>query len=269
MVTDAWELAVSDLNLAEALREQSRWLPPSEIVESDDLLLTASGTRFPVGLWNTAMLLGAPAADPAALCERIRAWLHARDRGGTLLVRGHVDRELAAACDRLGWTCTSESPAMILGERVAPRALPAGAEYRAVGPDDASAYARVMAASYENLGLPASVTQKTFARPERWLKHWRARLILEHGEPVAGAMLMFGHGVAGIGWVGTIPSARGKGYGEAVTRALSNEAFDRGAAAVVLQASPQGDPVYRRIGYREVTRHLWYHVPHASPALAG
>ncbi len=267
-MSSTWELAISDLHLAEALREQARWVPPSEISEADDLLLTACGTRFPVGMWNGAMLLGAPAADPEGCRERVRAWFHARGRGGTLLLRAHADRELAAACARGGWACVSESPAMLLDERVPPRALPAGATCRDVTAADAGAFGDVIAASYEGLGMPATVTRKTFARPERWGPHWHARIVFDNDQPAAAAMLLFAQGIAGVYWVGTVPGARGKGYADSLVRALSNHAFDRGVAAVVLQASPQGDPIYRRIGYREVTRHLWYHVPRPTDAMA-
>jgi hypothetical protein len=43
--------------------------------------------------------------------------------------------------------------------------------------------------------------------------------------------------------------------GEAVTRAVTNRAFDEGAAVVTLQASPMGEPIYRRMGYEERYRY--------------
>jgi predicted GNAT family acetyltransferase len=55
-----------------------------------------------------------------------------------------------------------------------------------------------------------------------------------------------------------MPDARGKGLAELCTRAVGNLAFDLGARVVVLQASVMGEPVYRRMGYREVTRYPYY-----------
>jgi GNAT superfamily N-acetyltransferase len=57
---------------------------------------------------------------------------------------------------------------------------------------------------------------------------------------------------------GTLPDARGRGHAERIMRSLCNRAFDRGARAVVLQASPFGEPVYRRLGYQEITRYPWF-----------
>src|SRR5262245_7466451 len=158
MRANDWELAISDLNLAEALREHARWMPPGEIHESDDLLLTASSSRFPVGLWNCAMLLGAPASDAEACRERVGRWFAERNRGGTLYLRAHADGDLVAACERAGWKRVGDSPAMLLDERVPVRALPEGAECRVVTAASAAAFADVMATAYVSLDTPEALT---------------------------------------------------------------------------------------------------------------
>ena len=71
-------------------------------------------------------------------------------------------------------------------------------------------------------------------------------------------MCLLSHGVAGIYWVGTLPEARGRGIAEACTRAATNAGFAAGASFAALQASVMGEPIYRRMGYREVTRYPWY-----------
>ncbi len=77
-------------------------------------------------------------------------------------------------------------------------------------------------------------------------------------EPVSAAMAILSHGIAGIYWVGTVESGRRRGLGQACTRAVGNAAFERGARFISLQASTQGEPIYRSMGYREVTRYAWY-----------
>jgi predicted acetyltransferase len=71
-------------------------------------------------------------------------------------------------------------------------------------------------------------------------------------------MVMVTHGVAGVYWVGTTPEARGRGLAEIVTRTAGNAGFDMGATVTALQASVMGEPIYRRMGYREITRYPWY-----------
>jgi predicted GNAT family acetyltransferase len=78
------------------------------------------------------------------------------------------------------------------------------------------------------------------------------------GEPASAAMAIHTHGIAGAYWVGTAPAARGKGLAELCTRTVGNAAFDRGATAVVLQASTMGEPIYKRMGYEAVTQYPYY-----------
>ena len=67
-------------------------------------------------------------------------------------------------------------------------------------------------------------------------------------EAVATSMAFVSDGLCGIYAVATAPSARGHGYGEAVTWAATSFRADLTAA---LQASPMGHPVYRRMGYQQ------------------
>jgi ribosomal protein S18 acetylase RimI-like enzyme len=67
--------------------------------------------------------------------------------------------------------------------------------------------------------------------------------------------------VAGIYSVGTLPEFRGRGFGVAVTRAAIEEARRRGYRLCVLQSSPKGYPLYRRLGFRDcgqVCRYTWH-----------
>jgi hypothetical protein len=71
---------------------------------------------------------------------------------------------------------------------------------------------------------------------------------------VSCAQILVSHGIAGVYWVGSLEAARGRGIAEAVTRHVTNLGFDLGAADVQLQASPMGEPIYRRMGYEDAYR---------------
>jgi RimJ/RimL family protein N-acetyltransferase len=76
------------------------------------------------------------------------------------------------------------------------------------------------------------------------------------GRPVSMAsMTRQVAGVCRVGPVYTPPEYRRRGYGGAVTTAVSRRALDQGAAAVVLYtdlANPTSNALYQRIGYRPV-----------------
>jgi ribosomal protein S18 acetylase RimI-like enzyme len=87
---------------------------------------------------------------------------------------------------------------------------------------------------------------------------WIANLL---GEPVAAAALFEGGGVAGVYNVATVPEARGRGIGRAVTATVLAEAIARGHRLAVLGSSDLGYPLYRRLGFREVSRVRSYALP--------
>ena len=80
------------------------------------------------------------------------------------------------------------------------------------------------------------------------------------GLPVGCATVFLGAGVAGLYHVATIPEARGRGIGKAVTLAALLHARDLGYRASILHASTEGEVIYRQIGFEEVSRvGHWYY----------
>jgi ribosomal protein S18 acetylase RimI-like enzyme len=96
-------------------------------------------------------------------------------------------------------------------------------------------------------------------RPVSPVRLFLARL---DGRAVATALGAVSGETVGIYNVATLPEARGRGIGGAVTLAAILDARDRGVRLAVLESSGMGLPVYQRLGftvaarYRVLTRHI-------------
>jgi ribosomal protein S18 acetylase RimI-like enzyme len=268
MLSDANLLVLADASFAEFAREHARWLPEAHIEESQDVLLSAAGIDLP-GPWNSVMGIGPRPADAQAALQVGQRFFGPRGRPYLICVRTHLDAELDAACQQAGFVQVSQPPGMVLRERTGLSPRDPGVVVRTVeSAEDVQTFIDVMIDAYATLQLSAASVTALLSQPTRWLTPFsRVQLVLEHGRAVAGGILLLSHGVAGIYWVGTHSDARKRGHGETITRALSELAFDAGARAVFLHASPMGEATYRRIGYSQITRYRRYVVPAVTRAL--
>ncbi len=71
------------------------------------------------------------------------------------------------------------------------------------------------------------------------------------GKPVVRGLSCYFAQVAGLHWLSTVPSERKKGYGRAMQEYRLKRAKDLGYHIAVLQASSEGYPLYRKLGYKE------------------
>jgi hypothetical protein len=238
------------LNYVEFGRESCRWSVGSVTREEDGVVLLATGSSFPV-LGNGIYRVD-DRASAIQVLDAADRWFAELGRGYTVMVRDtDVDRELEREARARGMVELLAMPEMVCRRRLEERPVPNGAALGWV--EDVAAiadFAAVSSAAYEALGLPSDVTKELLTPSPRFLEpHVHAVVAYLDDSPVAAAMTVLSHGIAGVYWVGTIEAARGSGLGEAVTRAVTNRAFDRGALVNTLQASPMGEPVYRRMGY--------------------
>jgi hypothetical protein len=90
---------------------------------------------------------------------------------------------------------------------------------------------------------------------------WTIHLAYADGAPAAIAMGVAAGGVCGLYCVGTTPAARGRRLGAAVSFAACAAGRAAGCDRAVLFASPEGIPLYRRMGLRLVpiafSRYRW------------
>jgi GNAT superfamily N-acetyltransferase len=97
-------------------------------------------------------------------------------------------------------------------------------------------------------------------------KPWRYYLGSLDGRPVATSLLFLGSDVAAVHWVVTVPHARKRGIGAAMTLAALRDARQMGYEVSVLTASPLGAGIYKRIGFKAfctIRKYEW--TPHRHP----
>ena len=170
--------------------------------------------------------------------------------------------DLAARLEAHGLTLYSDEPGMAADLAALPDSLPLpqGLTIERVR-DDAGALRLLVVNRIAN-DLDPDISGVAIERvtPGSYADDEPLQLYLGYldGEAVACVQLFLSSGVAGIYNVGTVPSARRRGIGAAITTAAMRAARDRGYRVAVLGASEMGEPVYRRIGFAEYTRSVIY-----------
>jgi len=248
-------------NYIEFTREFARWSGRNgTVLEEDGLVLHASASPFPVlfnGMWRVD-----PTVDADEAITRTDAFFGERARGYSIAVRNGwaEDEDLRVAAVAAGLLELSSSPEMVCRQPVELRPLADGVELGWVH-DQATLddFVAVTDAAYATIGMAAGAIAETITDLAAVTTPTVHTVIAYlHGMPVGGAQVILSDTISGVYCVGTIESARGHGIGDAVTRAVTNRAFELGAGAVTLQASAMGEPIYLKMGYEELYRYTTY-----------
>src|SRR4030042_74227 len=252
-------LRLSDLNLVEYWCESLKWMLDTEIVQCQDTVFINSTLNFPV--CNLALNLAVESNEPSdAFLARAKAFFAKRKPAFSIRLRGHCDQAIIQHCKDNKLFLVGETPGMVLDEPVKGRTVPPGAKLHWVeDKNGVQDFKQVVAEAFHDLSLPKEVSESYFAQAQRVISPYSVFAVAYlKGEPAGAAMAMLSHGIAGVYWVGTTKKARGMGLGGYCTREVGNAAFELGARKVVLQASKFGEPVYLKMGYREITRYPWF-----------
>jgi GNAT superfamily N-acetyltransferase len=241
-------LAAADRNMRLAWESLLSIAPQREVTPIAGAVALASG--IPISLFNPVFAFER-VAEPEALVDA----LCGLDRPFVLYFRDETNPDLGHACaSRAELVEHYRPPLMVLTtEPTRSPSLPDGVSIEEVTPDTLEGYAHVLAAGF---GMPPELV--ALAAPPAFLEleAFTSYLASLDGAPVATATgFDDGHGTKGIYNVATVPEARGRGIGAAVTAAACRwSAGD----VVVLQSSAEGAPVYERLGFATPDRYRQY-----------
>jgi GNAT superfamily N-acetyltransferase len=269
-------------NLYALFRAMANHLPDGQLIESETLSRHLTFPTNPMfkGVWNTR--LSADEADTAI--DDTIAWFKERsapyffwwtsgdsspnDLEERLAKRGLISMEEQTQELAKGILSTQQgAPCMIadlnqMNEAVLTQ-MPGDFEIREVADEPALYnFKKVFVETYEipewagQAWVDATLTIGIGKTP------WRLFVGYLGSQPVATNLLFNGAGVASVYAIATVPSARGKGIGAAITLKPLLEAHDKeGYKYAVLFSTEMGVPIYKRIGFRMtdvgINRYLW------------
>jgi ribosomal protein S18 acetylase RimI-like enzyme len=104
--------------------------------------------------------------------------------------------------------------------------------------------------------IPLSVASAIYSPGQAWQGEYQGFIGMVDGRVVSIVALVRAAGSLGIYSLGTLPQFRRRGYGEALLRAAV--ARLHGNEPLVLESTEAGYPLYKRLGFRDLTRFTVY-----------
>lgn len=131
---------------------------------------------------------------------------------------------------------------------------PDGLELRV--PEDDAGCTAILDVNSEAYGMPFAAGEDVWGRQEFWKDHV-AVVGFAGGKPVSTTVVLNADGYLYVALVATAPGQQRRGYADAVMRhALERSRQKYGELPTFLHASDAGSPVYTRMGYQAVSRHM-------------
>jgi len=259
----AAEFESLEANLRQSFRVLATGRPRARIAELDGVSIASVGAAFQ--MFNAAFL-NSPVATSINLVNRLdcaQAFFAACRLPWSFWIcedwlERSMRRVLVRTCEDFGLFTAAEMPGMAAdslrepGRFVSMRRSPPPLEIRRARTSDTMRDFRAIGSVCFH--VPAPWFHEIFddETPSREFACWVA---YRGAEPVATAATVASDGAIGLYNVATMPEERGKGYAEAITRhAVAAASGDTGLKRVILQSTALGERLYRRLGFREVSR---------------
>jgi len=251
------EFALVADNLKESFRVVASNRTGGEVRELPGASIASAGVTFQ--MFNAAFLSGPVATEPEMVQRILLASMHFESRGQEWAywvcedwIDARVRKKSRKLFERHGLRLSTELPGMI-ADRLQPpvRPLPRLEVRRVCDAATRDAFCEIGSVCFH---VPIPWFREVFDNDRVWSKFVGYVGYLS-GEPVSTTAVVVGGGAVGVYNVATMPHAQRCGYGEAVMRhALAEARKSEGAAPIILQSTPAGLRLYKRMGFREVAR---------------
>lgn len=264
---DAVELArLEHENMVEAIALAAGNAPDALIRRADGVAVIATG--LPIRLFNQVLIERAD-ANPDAIAAGVKTM---RTRGDRFVVNLRVgdDDRLIGLMAELGLVQASPEPWM---PGMALHPIPA--TERSVGAPPARApnplASHVIRQVTDEAGVEDHIRTATagFELPEVIMRGILSQAMAGHpqvavyvgytdGQPVTTGLGVRTGRTIGVYNIATVPAARRRGYGAAMSTRVAQDGAAAGCDVATLQASSMGYPIYERLGYGTVIEYMGY-----------
>lgn len=251
------EFEFVESNLRDSFRALASVRSSGDVRDLAGVSIASAGVTFQ--MFNAAFL-AAPVASEAELEKRIaQAAVQFQARGlqwaywvCTDWMAEKVRRRSRRVFERNNLRFSVELPGMIADRLLPPERKPPEMRFERVR--NQQTRMAFCALGSQCFNVPLVWFNEVFDNDLVWDK-FAGYVAYVEGEPVSSAATVTSSGAIGVYNVATIPSHQRQGYAEAVMRhALEKAREEHGIERTILQSTPQGFPLYVRMGYRTVTK---------------
>ncbi len=212
--------------------------------------IRCSSVGVPMPLFNQAFVFEEPSLDDL---QQATSWLTNRNVPFWVTAPDSLASEVGVLAEPVGLDPTSTTMPGMAYARLA--ALPTDRDSEIVGVTESGQLGDFAVVASEAFGAPLEAAE--MLAPASTLDDDRCRWFVAYvdGDPAACGQLLRTADVAGVYSIGVRERFRRRGLGAEITAAVLGAGRDSGCSIGVLQASPMGEPVYDRMGFKIVTKY--------------
>lgn len=246
-------------NLRATLSVFGRAKAAGETREFPGVTVTSSDVVFP--MFNAAVLT-APVSTAGELDDRIgTAARFFGERGlawSFWVCQDWIAKDalskVGIVFERNGLHLVIELPGMAAEQLVPPsHPLPALTIHRVSDEETRGDFSHIMSIAF---GIPGTIAQAIYGSERTWLSGFKGYVGYAEDLAVSSAAVIVTGPVAGVYAVGTLPAYEHRGFAEAMMRhAIERVTEPEGIEYTVLQSSEAGFSLYKKMGYRAMTRY--------------